>query len=128
MESLTKAYAEVEKDFDCKLDIFIGAAGINKVFDFLDVDWESHLRIISVNQLGLFHSAQLAAKLMIKSGTKVGSMILIGSAMAHNATRTVNTSPYNGTKGAVYAMATAIAKELSPYVSHSQKVYSGCDQ
>ncbi|KAK6381563.1 hypothetical protein LTS17_004621 [Exophiala oligosperma] len=112
MESLTNAYTRVEKDFDGKLDIFVGAAGISHVVDFLDVDWESHLKVITVNQMGLYHSAQLAGRLMIKSGTKHGSMILIGSASATNAPRSVNTSAYNSTKGAVVAMTMAIAKEM----------------
>lgn len=123
MESLTNAYTRVEKDFDGKLDIFVGAAGISHVVDFLDVDWESHLKVITVNQMGLYHSAQLAGRLMIKSGTKHGSMILIGSASATNAPRSVNTSAYNSTKGAVVAMTMAIAKEMGVHVCPS---YTKC--
>ena len=115
-ESLKEGFAQVENDFG-RLDVFVGSAGINKVVDFLETDWEYHMKLVSVNQIGLYHSAQLAAKLMIKCVTKNGSIILIGGGAGQIAVKSVNTSAYNATKGAVLSMAKSIAKEVGPYVS-----------
>lgn len=117
MDSLTKSYEDFEKDFGGRLDIFVGSAGINKIVDFLETDWDWHLKVVSVNQIGLYHSAQLAAKLMIKCGTRSGSIVLIASCAGQIAVRSVHTSSYNGTKGAVLAMTPALAQELGPFVS-----------
>ena len=119
IDSLQEGYAAVEKDFEGQLDIFVGAAGINKVIDFLETDWDWHLKMLSVNQMGLYHSAQLAARMMIKCSTKNGSVILIGGGAGQIAVKSVNTSAYCGSKGGVLGMTPAIAKELGPYVSMS---------
>ena len=73
--------------------------------------------MVSINQLGLYHSAQLAAKLMIKCRTKCGSIIMVGSSAGQIAVKSVNTSAYNSTKGGVLAMVPSIAKETGPHVS-----------
>ena len=117
MDSLKKSYEDFQKDFDDRLDIFVGSAGINKIVNFLESDWDWHSKVVSVNQIGLYHSAQLAAKLMIKCGTRCGSIILIASCAGQIAVRSINTSCYNGTKGAVLAMTPALAQELGPFVS-----------
>jgi NAD(P)-dependent dehydrogenase (short-subunit alcohol dehydrogenase family) len=66
-------------NFGGKLDICVTCAGINKNVPFLETSFEDHQRLISVNVMGVFHTAQLAAKLMIKNGTTKGSIIMIAS-------------------------------------------------
>lgn len=69
--------------------------------------------------MGLFFTAQLAAKQMIANGTKCGSIVLVASIASYMAIKDQNSSAYCGSKGAVKAMCPAIAKELVPYVCYS---------
>lgn len=68
--------------------------------------------------MGLFFTAQLAAKQMIANGTKCGSIVLVASIASYMAIKDQNSSAYCGSKGAVKAMCPAIAKELVPYVCY----------
>lgn len=69
--------------------------------------------------MGVYHTAQLAAKQMIANGTKKGSIVLVASIASYMAIRSQMSSAYCGTKGAVRAMCPAIAAELVKYVSSS---------
>lgn len=73
--------------------------------------------MIGVNIMGVYHTAQLAAKQMIANGTKKGSIVLVASIASYMAIRSQMSSAYCGTKGAVRAMCPAIAAELNKYVS-----------
>lgn len=95
-----------------------------------------------MNVLGVYHTAQLAAKQMISNGTKKGSIILVASIASYMAIRrfvdscqrddkrlkvpksdnknSQKSSAYCGTKGAVRAMCPAIAAELNQYVRNHQ--------
>ena len=66
--------------------------------------------------MGVYHTAQLAAKTMIECGTKVGSIVVIASIASYMAIRSQNSSAYCGTKGAVRAMVPGIAAEMVKYV------------
>ncbi|KIW96783.1 uncharacterized protein Z519_02174 [Cladophialophora bantiana CBS 173.52] len=115
MKSLLQGFEAFEADFSGKLDICVPCAGINKHIAFLDTSYEEHQKLLSVNTMGVFHTAQLGAKLMIKNGTKCGSIILVASIASYMAIRSQMSSAYCGTKGAVRAMCPAIAAELVPY-------------
>jgi NAD(P)-dependent dehydrogenase (short-subunit alcohol dehydrogenase family) len=114
-ESLEKGFEAFAADFGGKLDICVPCAGINKNVPFLETSFEDHQRLISVNVMGVFHTAQLAAKLMIKNGTTKGSIIMIASIASYMAIRSQTCSAYCGTKGAVRAMTPPIAAELNQY-------------
>lgn len=115
MESLEKGFAAFSAEFNGKLDICVPCAGINKNVTFLDTTYEEHHKLISVNMMGVYHTAQLAAKQMIKNGTKKGSIVLVASIASYMAIRSQNSSAYCGTKGAVRAMVPPIAAELNQY-------------
>jgi NAD(P)-dependent dehydrogenase (short-subunit alcohol dehydrogenase family) len=115
ISSLEAGFASFSKDFDNKLDICVPCAGINKNVDFLDTSSADHEKLIGVNVLGVYHTAQLAAKQMIANGTKKGSIILVASIASYMAIRSQSSSAYCGTKGAVRAMCPGIAKELVSY-------------
>jgi sorbose reductase len=91
-------------------------AGVNKVADFLEMSWDAHRRLFEVNVLGVYHTAQMAASLMVRSKAAGPSIILIGSIAGRNSVKTSNHSAYSGTKGAVLGLLPAIAKELGPLV------------
>ncbi|KAL4866546.1 hypothetical protein BDV12DRAFT_199027 [Aspergillus spectabilis] len=114
-EGLKDGFAQFQNDFENKLDICIPCAGINRHHRFLDFSFEEHEKLLSVNVLGLYFTAQYAAKQMIANGTKHGSIVLVASMASHVAVRNQNCSAYCGSKGAVRAMCPAIAKELAQY-------------
>ena len=116
-ESLEKGFADFVRDFDGKLDICVPCAGINRNLGFLDTSFEEHQKLIGVNVMGVYHTAQFAAKQMISNGTRKGSIVLVASIASYMAIRSQMSSAYCGTKGAVRAMCPAIAAELVKYVS-----------
>lgn len=115
MESLEKGFAAFVADFGGRLDICVPCAGINKNVTFLDTTYEEHQKLISVNVMGVYHTAQLAAKQMIQNGTKKGSIVMVASIASYMAIRSQRSSAYCGTKGAVRAMGPPIAAELNQY-------------
>lgn len=125
-ESLEKGFTEFVKDFDGKLDICVPCAGINRNLGFLDTSFEEHQKLIGVNVMGVYHTAQFAAKQMIANGTKKGSIVLVASIASYMAIRSQMSSAYCGTKGAVRAMCPAIAAELVKYVSSSASELKKC--
>ncbi|EEH02606.1 short-chain dehydrogenase/reductase SDR [Histoplasma capsulatum G186AR] len=114
-ESLEAGFAQFSADFDNKLDICVPCAGINRHLPFLEYTYEAHRELLDTNVMGLFFTAQLAAKQMIANGTKCGSIVLVASIASYMAIKDQNSSAYCGSKGAVKAMCPAIAKELVPY-------------
>ncbi len=119
-ESLEAGFKDFVKDFEGKLDICVPCAGINRNLNFLETSFEEHQKLIGVNILGVYHTAQLAAKQMIANDTKKGSIVLVASIASYMAIRSQMSSAYCGTKGAVRAMCPAVAKEMVEYVSHSE--------
>jgi Dehydrogenases with different specificities (related to short-chain alcohol dehydrogenases) len=115
-ESLANGFAEFQKDFDNALDICVPCAGINRHLKFLEFTYKDHQDLLSINVMGLYFTAQLAAKQMIANGTKHGSIVLVASMASYIAVPTQMCSAYCGTKGAVRSMTPAIAKELAEYV------------
>lgn len=115
-ESLETGFRQFQTDFGNKLDICVPCAGINRHHTFLDFTYEEHHNLLAVNVLGLYFTAQHAAKQMIANGTKHGSIILVASMASHVAVRSQLCSAYCGSKGAVRAMCPAIAKDLTEYV------------
>ncbi|KIW15398.1 hypothetical protein PV08_05444 [Exophiala spinifera] len=115
IESLEKGFAAFKADFDGKLDVCVPCAGINKNLAFLDTSFEQHHQLLSVNVMGVYHTAQMAATQMIENKTKCGSIIMVASIASYMAIRSQMSSAYCGTKGAVRAMCPAIAAELVPY-------------
>ncbi|PYH55136.1 uncharacterized protein BO96DRAFT_435470 [Aspergillus niger CBS 101883] len=114
-DSLATGFSAFQTDFDNALDICVPCAGINRHQTFLEFNYADHQELLGVNVLGLFHTAQLAARQMIANGTKHGSIVLVASMASHVAVRSQLCSAYCGSKGAVRAMCPAIAKELAEY-------------
>ncbi|KAL0635714.1 hypothetical protein Q9L58_005349 [Maublancomyces gigas] len=114
-ESLKAGFASFTEDFAGKLDICVPTAGINLNVKFLETSFKEHYNVLGVNVIGVYHTAQLAAKQMIANGTTCGSIILVASIASYMAIRSMDSSAYCGTKGAVRAMVPAIAAELVKY-------------
>jgi len=116
-ESLRNGFSQFQKEFKNALDICVPCAGINRHVPFLEFTYKDHGDLLSINVLGLYFTAQFAAKQMISNGTKNGSIVLVASMASHIAVRSQLCSAYCGSKGAVRSMCPAIAKELAEYVS-----------
>ncbi|RMZ41195.1 short chain type dehydrogenase [Aspergillus flavus] len=99
-ESLESGFSQFQKDFNNALDICVPCAGINRHLPFLEFTYKDHHDLVSINVLGLYFTAQLAAKQMIANGTKHGSIVLVASMASHIAVRSQLCSAYCGTKGA----------------------------
>jgi 3-oxoacyl-[acyl-carrier protein] reductase len=108
-EDIQRLFAETKKAFGGKLDILVNNAGIYE-FSPLEAITEAHFhKHFNLNVLGLLLTTQEAVKHMGPAG---GSIVNISSVAATLAPPT--TSVYSGTKAAVVAITTALAKELGP--------------
>ena len=103
-----RLFAETKKTFD-KLDILVNNAGVYEFAALESITLEHYHKQFDLNVLGLLLATQEAAKLMGKAG---GSVINISSVAATSAPP--QTAVYSGTKAAVVAITSALAKELGP--------------
>src|SRR6478609_5521515 len=101
-------FAETKKNFD-KLDILVNNAGVYEFASLEEITPEHYHKMFDLNVLGLLLATQEASKLMGAAG---GSIINISSVAATSAPP--STAVYSGTKAAVVAITSALAKELGP--------------
>ena len=94
------------------LDILVNNAGIEFKHPFVDFPVEQFQKIISVNLIGPFVCAQIAARQMIKQG-KGGRIINISS--VHEDLPMPTNAPYCATKGGIRMLTRTIAVELAPH-------------
>lgn len=97
-----------------RLDGLVAAAGIQQETPALDFEPNDFRRILDVNVVGVFTTAQAAAKTMIDSG-KPGSIVLIASMSSVVANRDLLCCGYNASKAAVAQLARNLAAEWGQY-------------
>ena len=102
---------ETVKNFG-HLDILVNNAGIEFKHPFVDFPLEQFQKIISVNLIGPFVCAQIAARQMIQQGTG-GRIINISS--VHEDLPMPTNAPYCATKGGLRMLTRTIAVELAPH-------------
>lgn len=93
------------------LNVLINNAGINLVAtteETSEADWD---RVVAVNQKGVFFGSKAAVPYMIRAGG--GSIISMASVQTFQGMP--NFIAYSGTKGAIYSMTIAMAKDLARY-------------
>lgn len=105
------------KDFG-RIDCLITAAGICPDQPFLERAPDAVARTMNVNILGTYYAAQCAAAQMMKQeailgGNRRGSMLLIGSICAYQASKMQYLSDYCASKGAVVSLARELGVELA---------------
>ncbi|RFU34864.1 hypothetical protein B7463_g1440, partial [Scytalidium lignicola] len=116
-ETLKATFEQVVRDFG-RIDGCIAAAGICPDEPFLSRTPDSVSRCFSINVLGVYFTAQLAAAQMISqapstTNPKGGSIILVGSVAAYQASKAQYLSDYCASKGAVLSLARELAVELA---------------
>ncbi|KAJ6092305.1 hypothetical protein N7467_004274 [Penicillium canescens] len=111
-QGMELAFSKVVEDLG-KLDNCITCAGVALDKPFLEHTWEESRRILDINVLGSFFSAQLAAKQMVKQGNG-GSIVMIASIAAHCAIPAQRVSIYGASKGAIKLLGKSLAVEMAP--------------
>lgn len=111
MEDLQSMFEEVDRVFP-RLDVLVNNAGISSEAYFLDVTEEFFDAMTAVDWKGLFFCSQLAAKRMIRTGTK-GVIINLASNQIDGCWP--RATVYAPTKAAVNKFTKNAAMELVPY-------------
>lgn len=95
-----------------KLDIMINNAGIGGSGGILEASLDDFKNTLGVNLFGVFHGAQLSAKLMKEMGVK-GSIINMSSILGSVGME--QAISYCSSKGGVVQLTRAAALDLAPY-------------
>lgn len=116
-ESLEQAFDQIVQDFG-RIDGLITAAGICPDQSFLERNPQDVARCFSINSLGTYYAAQLAARQIVKQDAGLenqrgGSFVFIASIAARMASKMQYTSDYCASKGAVAALAVQLSCELA---------------
>ena len=112
-ESVNAMIEAYERDYG-DIDFAINNAGIFTNDSALEITPESFRSVIDVNLIGIFHTAQAAAKLMIKLGKK-GSIINTASMSAHIVNHPQTIANYNASKAGVVQLTKSLAVEWLKY-------------
>jgi NAD(P)-dependent dehydrogenase (short-subunit alcohol dehydrogenase family) len=112
-ESLVQAFQSVVQDFG-KVDICVAAAGVLQDAHIIDVQERDLLRLVNINQLGVFFTVQQASRQMVAQGHG-GAILVIASIASHGSLRGQLSSVYVMTKWAVRGLVRQAALELGQY-------------
>jgi glucose 1-dehydrogenase len=98
------------------LDIVVANAGFSIREPVLEADWDHVRRVLEVNQFGVFHTCQFAARQMVSqvaAGRPGGKIIIISSVLEE--IPATGSSAYNMAKAAVNHLGRTLAAELAPW-------------
>jgi NAD(P)-dependent dehydrogenase (short-subunit alcohol dehydrogenase family) len=112
-KSVSAMIESYEKDFG-QCDFAVNNAGIFTGDEAINISPETFKSVIDVNLNGVFFTAQAAAKLMIKKGTK-GSIISTASMSAHIINQPQTIANYCAAKAGVVQLTKALAVEWAKY-------------
>jgi len=96
------------------IDFAVNNAGIATFENAMDIDPETFRRVIDVNLIGVFNTAQAAARLMKKQGAG-GSIISTASMSAHIVNVPQTIANYCASKAGVMHLSKALAVEWAKY-------------
>lgn len=96
------------------IDFAINNAGIATFDNAMDIDPETFRRVIDVNLIGVFNTAQAAARVMKKQGTG-GSIISTASMSAHIVNVPQTIANYCASKAGVMHLSKSLAVEWAKY-------------
>ncbi|OAX85047.1 hypothetical protein ACJ72_00577 [Emergomyces africanus] len=112
-KSLENAFSSAAKEFG-HIDNCVTAAGLALDKPFLEYGWEESRRILDINVIGSFFSAQLAARQMMEQGSG-GSIVMISSMAGHCAIPSQRFSIYGASKAAIKLLGKSLAVEMAPH-------------
>lgn len=96
------------------LDICVACAGVMQTHPAIDYPIQEFRKVLEVNTIGVFITAQAAARVMYKQENVGGSIILIGSMSGTVVNRDQQWVAYNTSKAAVLQMGRNLAAEWGP--------------
>ncbi|WP_111767078.1 SDR family NAD(P)-dependent oxidoreductase [Nakamurella deserti] len=108
--SIESAITATDRDFG-PVGALINNAAIYPSTPFLDIPLTEYDDVVTVNQRGYFHAAQVAARGMVQR--REGAIVNVGSITWHGGWS--NLASYVSTKGAAVALTRALARELGPF-------------
>ncbi|OJD24382.1 hypothetical protein ACJ73_04260 [Blastomyces percursus] len=113
--TLAERLASVAKwHFSILWSLSVTAAGLALDKPFLEYGWEESRRILDINFIGSFFSAQLAARQMVQQGTG-GSIVMISSMAGHCAIPSQRVSMYGASKAAIKLLGKSLGVEMAPH-------------
>jgi glucose 1-dehydrogenase len=98
------------------LDIVVANAGFSIREPVIEAEWTHVKRVLEVNQFGVFHTCQLAARQMVRqveAGRPGGKIIIISSVLEE--IPAPGSGAYNMAKAAVNHLGRTMAAELAPW-------------
>ncbi|MFI3306255.1 MAG: SDR family oxidoreductase [Rikenellaceae bacterium] len=110
VQAMIEKYAA---DF-ARIDFAVNNAGIANVVPAEEISGAAFKKVVDVNLNGVFLTAQAAAQLMIKRGTK-GSIINTASMSGHVINRPQTIANYCASKGGVILLTKSLAVEWAKY-------------
>ncbi|KAL2844097.1 NAD(P)-binding protein [Aspergillus pseudoustus] len=125
-KAMTRVFDETAAEFGT-LDGCVTAAGILPGCAFVDQSIDVLRRVLDVNIVGTYLTAQLATKQMIKQGTG-GSIVMIASIGASETVPGAAMSAYNASKAGVKMLASALSTELGPHQIRVNSISPGTIQ
>ena len=97
------------------LDVCMACAGIMQTYSALDYPIDKFRKMLDVNTVGVFITAQAAARIMMHQKDVQGSIVLIASMSGTVVNRDQQWVAYNTSKAAVLQMARNLAAEWGPH-------------
>ncbi|EIN13081.1 oxidoreductase [Punctularia strigosozonata HHB-11173 SS5] len=113
IEQVDDVIQTIAKEAPAKIRPVIAAAGILQECEAIDYKQEDFRRIMDVNVLGVFNTAQAAAKIMLAHG-EGGSITAIASMSGTIANRDLPAVAYNSSKSAVLQLCRSLSAEWAP--------------
>ncbi|MBL26234.1 MAG: hypothetical protein CMM50_01605 [Rhodospirillaceae bacterium] len=94
------------------MDVLVNNAGIESFRRFLDIDLDEYERVMRINTAGAWHCCQAVVPVMLRQGG--GSIVNVSSVAGQRGGGLLGTAAYATSKGAVIALAKALAREFAP--------------
>ncbi|KAL1743871.1 hypothetical protein HDZ31DRAFT_39964 [Schizophyllum fasciatum] len=113
--SLNEVFRDIAAESPSPVRALMAAAGIQHECDAIDYDEKDVRRMLDVNTVGAFNTAQAAARLMQQHNLG-GSIIMVASMSATIANRGLTCAPYNASKAALVQLARNFAMEWAPSI------------
>ncbi|KAK5062649.1 hypothetical protein LTR84_004722 [Exophiala bonariae] len=111
--NIESSFDQVVAEFG-RVDNCVTAAGIALDKPFIDTTWEESKKLLDINLLGTYFTAQAAARRMIDQKVP-GSIVTVASIAAHSAIPGQRVSIYGASKAAVKLVSKTLAVELAPH-------------
>lgn len=115
-EEMNEAMQYIEKDSSTgTVDVCVANAGIMQSYPAMDYPVDEFRKVMEVNTIGVFITAQAAARVMRGNPNVTGSIILTASMSGTVVNRDQSWVAYNTSKSAVLQLGRNLAAEWGPY-------------